>query len=578
MNVALLGHGRAGKIHYNNLISNKSVNLKYIYDIQTSHIVLNNNNIKITSKIEDILEKDVDFVIICTPTYTHYELIIKCLNSGKHVMCEKPLADKKEEIKHCYECARKNNKVLLCCLNRRFDNNIQKLKKDYNDKIIGNAHIINTISRDFPYPKYDYLKISSGIFHDCAIHDIDFINFILDDKPISVYATGNKIKDENQNANTLDNAFIILEYRNKLIANIYCSRISNNYDQRIEIFGEKGTLLSKNPYLDDKNPISFPERYNYSYKEELKHFVNVINNKEKIIISEEDCLNCYDILEACEKSFEKLKKISIIYGDKKRDYSNVQKEIRLNYFNARKYQTLDFVKNMHKKYLTFTRKMDIFDIFDKLSSFVDVSDPDISLPNFYHGIQTAEGMRKDNLPEWLILVGLIHDIGKIIYLWGENKDGTTIKNQWAIVGDTFIVGCALPEKIIFPEFNKENNDITNPIYNSKYGIYKPNCGLDNVYCSWGHDEYLYQVLKHNKCNLPEEAFYIIRFHSLYSYHKHDEYKHLTNDKDKRLLRYLKLFNKYDLYTKSDDTEITLETKNYYKKLVNKYLNNGVLFF
>ena len=70
MNVALLGYGRAGKIHYNNLISNKSVNLKYIYDIQTSHIVLNNNNIKITSKIEDILEKDVDFVIICTPIYS----------------------------------------------------------------------------------------------------------------------------------------------------------------------------------------------------------------------------------------------------------------------------------------------------------------------------------------------------------------------------------------------------------------------------------------------------------------------------------------------------------------------------
>ena len=265
-------------------------------------------------------------------------------------------------------------------------------------------------------------------------------------------------------------------------------------------------------------------------------------------------------------------------GENMRNYSNVQKAIRNNYLDARKNQTLEFVKCMHKKYLTFNRKMKISDVFDKLSSFVDVSDPDISLPNFYHGIQTAEAMRKDNLDEWLICVGLIHDIGKIMYLWGNDNEGTSINKQWGIVGDTFVVGCKLPDTLVYNEFNKENGDYNNTNINTKYGIYKENCGLNNVYCSWGHDEYLYQVLKYNKCPLPEQALYIIRFHSLYPYHEHGEYSHLTNDLDKKMFPYLKLFNKYDLYTKCENKEITKEMKEYYDNLVKKYLNNGELYF
>tara|TARA_B110001450_G_C17588984_1_gene468147 strand:+ start:336 stop:1037 length:702 start_codon:yes stop_codon:yes gene_type:complete len=233
---------------------------------------------------------------------------------------------------------------------------------------------------------------------------------------------------------------------------------------------------------------------------------------------------------------------------------------------------------MHKKYLTYEKKMFIKDVFKKLEQFVDISDPDITLPNFYHGIQTAEAIRRDGYPEWLQLVGLIHDIGKIIYLWGSDKDGTSIKTQWGIVGDTFIVGCKLPKQIVFPEFNKENQDITNPIYNTRLGIYKENCGLDNVMCSWGHDEYLYQVLKHNNINLPEEALYIIRFHSLYSYHKKDEYRYFINEKDKHMFRWLKIFNEYDLYSKSDTFKLDSNIIEYYDKLIEKFIPGSFLYF
>lgn len=288
-----------------------------------------------------------------------------------------------------------------------------------------------------------------------------------------------------------------------------------------------------------------------------------------------------------------------------RNFDDVEEAIKNNYQINRRRQTLNYTLKMKEKYLRFKHKMNINTVFEHLESFIDISDPDISLPNYYHGLQTAEAMRKDGQPEWLQLIGLIHDIGKIIYLWGCDADGTSIKQQWGIVGDTFIVGAKIPDKIVFPQFNKENPDMQHPVYSTKLGIYEEHCGLDAVHCAWGHDEYLYQVLKNCrecKINEYEEALYIIRFHSLYSYHKEGEYDHFVNEKDREMFKWLKLFNQYDLYTKTDDDEVVKnkdnknkrkrnddgndngdqetgdDTKNYYQKLIDKYLNGGDLYF
>ena len=97
-------------------------------------------------------------------------------------------------------------------------------------------------------------------------------------------------------------------------------------------------------------------------------------------------------------------------------------------------------------------------------------------------------------------------------------------------------------------------------------------------CSWGHDEYLYQVLKHNNVSLPEEALYIVRYHSLYPYHSKGSYKQFTNEKDEQMFEWLSRFNQYDLYSKSDETLDTKENRDYYKNLIDKYLNGGKLYF
>lgn len=253
-----------------------------------------------------------------------------------------------------------------------------------------------------------------------------------------------------------------------------------------------------------------------------------------------------------------------------RDYTNASDAVRENYKLARMNQTLSFVKDMHERFSTYDKKMHIWDILENLNDLVDASDPDTSLPNMYHAVQTAEAIREANLPDWMQLVGLLHDLGKIMYLKGDDKTGTGVKHQWAMVGDTFVVGCRLPNELIYSEYNTENPDMKHPIYSTELGIYEEGCGLANVVCSWGHDEYLYRILKHNRVKIPEEGYYMIRFHSLYTYHDKGAYSKLVSDKDKKMLPWLKLFNTYDLYSKSDKKYDMIEIKKYYMEIVNKY--------
>ncbi|PIS03398.1 MAG: inositol oxygenase [Chlamydiae bacterium CG10_big_fil_rev_8_21_14_0_10_42_34] len=232
---------------------------------------------------------------------------------------------------------------------------------------------------------------------------------------------------------------------------------------------------------------------------------------------------------------------------------------RLNHKN----QTLDFVLQKKGEYLCLKRgKLGIWQALDLFDQIVDESDPDLGLPQRYHLFQTAERLRKDNHPRWLILTGFIHDLGKILALYGEP--------QWAVVGDTFPVGCAFSKKIVFSEYFEENPDMAQPLYQSKYGIYSPHCGLDNVHMSWGHDEYLYHVLKND---LPQEALYIIRYHSFYSAHREGEYEHLMNEYDLQMLPYLQTFSQYDLYSKSEEKLDIQELLPFYKDLILEFLPN-----
>jgi inositol oxygenase len=229
---------------------------------------------------------------------------------------------------------------------------------------------------------------------------------------------------------------------------------------------------------------------------------------------------------------------------------------RLNH----RYQTLDFVLARKREYLPLQRRrMSVWEAMEFLNTLVDDSDPDTELSQIEHLLQTAEAIRATGRPRWFILTGLIHDLGKILCLFGEP--------QWAVVGDTFPVGCAFSDKVVFPEFFADNSDNAVAEYQTLCGIYEPGCGLDRVHLSWGHDEYLYQVVKDY---LPEEALYMIRYHSFYAAHREGAYGHLMNDRDRELFAWVRAFNPFDLYSKSAARPDVASLRPFYEELIAEY--------
>jgi inositol oxygenase len=251
-------------------------------------------------------------------------------------------------------------------------------------------------------------------------------------------------------------------------------------------------------------------------------------------------------------------------GKKKEEFRNYEKDarptVREFYRTNHRYQTYDFVQAKKREYLARNRKeMSIWEAAEYLNTLVDDSDPDTDLSQLQHLLQTAEHIRQDGHPRWFILTGLVHDLGKILCLFGEP--------QWAVVGDTFPVGCAYSDKIVFPQFFADNPDSKNQVYQTANGVYEPGCGLDNVHLSWGHDEYIYNICKDH---LPMEGLYMLRYHSFYPWHRESEYSHLLNDQDRNMLKWVEAFNPYDLYTKSHKKPNVEKLRPFYEELIAEY--------
>ncbi|KAH9801134.1 Inositol oxygenase 1 [Citrus sinensis] len=200
------------------------------------------------------------------------------------------------------------------------------------------------------------------------------------------------------------------------------------------------------------------------------------------------------------------------------------------------YQTCEFANKKKEEYGKLDKaEMSIWECCELLKNYVDESDPDLDEPQIDHLLQTAEAIRRDHPHEyWLQLTALIHDLGKVLLhpAFGEEP-------QWCVVGDTFPLGCAFDNNIVHHQFFKENPDSRNPAFNTKLGIYSENIGLDNITMSW-------------------------------AMHRHGAYTFVMNDEDKEMLKWLQVFNKYDLYSKSKVKINQEEVKPYYLSLIKKY--------
>ncbi|KAM0159883.1 hypothetical protein ACHAPG_003317 [Botrytis cinerea] len=260
-------------------------------------------------------------------------------------------------------------------------------------------------------------------------------------------------------------------------------------------------------------------------------------------------------IQALERTSDDVDKLNIIRAEMKkpgagkdkaefRRYDGAKDHVRLFYTEQHLKQTVEYNITVREEFRNRDPWwMGAMEGALLLNKFVDQSDPDTEVGQLEHLFQTSEAIREAGRPEWMVVAGFVHDLGKLWCLMGG-------QGQWDTVGDTFPVGAEYSKKIELYESLKENPDFNNPRYNSKYGIYSPGCGLDKLMMSWGHDEVLYQILK-DQSTLPPEALAMIRYHSFYPWHFENEYSHFENEHDRAMKPWVKDFNQFDLYSKSD---------------------------
>ena len=330
IDIALFGLGRIGLMHGKNLMRSKDFNLKYVYDL----------NKNLTKKISKILksspienpstafkDKNLDAIFIASTTSTHIKLILEAVKYKKAIFCEKPLDLNIKKINDCKKKIKQSNPKIQLGFNRRYDPGHNHLKKQLLKGKIGKLEKIIITSRDPAPPSLKYLKESGGIFRDMMIHDFDLVRFYLDkDEPVNLIATGSNISDKRFNKiKDHELATCVIKSKNGVQCIITNSRhCSFGYDQRVELFGSKGMIISENKrenesslYLNNstsnKAPLMnfFVERYKDAYRNQLYDFSKFVKRNIKPLAEFEEGRKALIMANAAKKSlisknFEKL--------------------------------------------------------------------------------------------------------------------------------------------------------------------------------------------------------------------------------------------------------------------------------
>lgn len=329
INIGIIGAGRIGKIHAENLLTRvNGSQLKAITDPFLDEDWASSLNIPIFGKNHDILLNDpeINAILICSPSPEHASQIIECAKAGKNIFCEKPIALEPELIQRAIEEVKKSGVKLQVGFNRRFDPNFAAVKQKINNGDLGIPHIIKVISRDPAPPPIEYVVSSGGLFLDMTIHDFDMIRFLSESEVSEVHAFGSVLVDpEIGNSGDIDTAVITIKFENGSLGIIENSRKAvYGYDQRVEVFGSKGTaiaenntptsmlLLNESGAIRDKPLYFFLERYKLAFINEVQAFVDAIRYDKIPPVSGEDGLAPVLIALACQKSMRAGKAIKVV--------------------------------------------------------------------------------------------------------------------------------------------------------------------------------------------------------------------------------------------------------------------------
>jgi myo-inositol 2-dehydrogenase/D-chiro-inositol 1-dehydrogenase len=295
LNVGIIGAGRIGKVHSENLAFRvPEARALAIADLDrgAAAAVASRCGIPdVAASADELLDNpEIQAVLICSSTDTHADLIIRAARAGKHIFCEKPIAHSLARIDAALAAVREAKVKLQIGFNRRFDPNFARVRAAVESGEVGKPRLLHIISRDPAPPPPAYVKVSGGIFLDMTIHDFDMARFLVGDEVEEVYtAAGVMVDPAIGEAGDLDTAVIVLRFRNGTIGTIdNCRQAAYGYDQRVEIHGSLGKIATENCYPNQAFVSTgkgvrqdlpfhfFMDRYTESFAREIRSFVRSV--------------------------------------------------------------------------------------------------------------------------------------------------------------------------------------------------------------------------------------------------------------------------------------------------------------
>lgn len=314
----LLGAGRIGKVHAKAVTGDANAKLVAVADAMPAAAQAIADQYGCDVRTIEAIEsaKDIDAVVICTPTDTHADLIERFVKAGKAVFCEKPIDLSLARVKACLEVVRAHKGVLMVGFNRRFDPHFRAVRAEIDKGTVGDVEMVVITSRDPGAPPVEYIKRSGGIFRDMTIHDFDMARFLLGEEISEVVATAAVLVDPAIGAaGDFDSVQVLLKTKSGKQAMISNSRRATyGYDQRIEVHGSKGAVSAEN-----QRPVSievatgagytrpplhdfFMTRYTEAYAAEIATFIAALGGKGAASPSGEDGLIALALADAAVKS------------------------------------------------------------------------------------------------------------------------------------------------------------------------------------------------------------------------------------------------------------------------------------
>jgi len=208
-------------------------------------------NITITVDYKDILNNpEIDAVCIVAPTGLHYQITKEALNAGKHVLCEKPLAQTLEECQELYQIAKFKNKVLMVGHIFLFNAGIRWLKEYIDSGELGTIHYAYSTRTNLGPFRYDV-----NALWDLAPHDISIFNYLFDSCPVNVSGRGQSCLG----GALEDIAFVTMEYPDNVLANIHVSWLDPKKVRQITFVGDKKMVVWDD--LDNMGPIRLYDKH-----------------------------------------------------------------------------------------------------------------------------------------------------------------------------------------------------------------------------------------------------------------------------------------------------------------------------